>query len=85
MRGCEQHSQKDVSFFSPTPSSVSLRMVLALAHQKKYEIRCGDISAAFLHAEISERVIVRQPKEWKGASGRLLGFCSAHSSAFAAP
>ena len=61
--------QKDVSFFSPTPSSVSLRMVLALAHQKKYEIRFGDISAAFLHAEINERVIVRPPKEWKGPAG----------------
>ncbi len=61
--------QKDASFFSPTPSSVSLRLVLALAHQRSYDIRFGDISAAFLHAEINERVMVRPPKEWKGPAG----------------
>jgi hypothetical protein len=57
-RGFEQHLQKDASFFSPTPSSVSLRLVLALAHQRNCDIRFGDISAAFLHAEINDRFLV---------------------------
>ena len=60
VRSYEQHLQKDVSFFSQTPSSVSLRMVLPLAHQRSYDTRCGDISAASLHAEINE---------WKGPAG----------------
>ncbi len=69
VRGFEQHLQTAVSCFSPTPSSGSLRLVLALAHQRNYDIRFGDISAAFLHAEINDRVIVRPPKERKGPAG----------------
>ena len=61
MRGCERRLQRGISFFSPTPSSVSLRLVLALAHQRSYDIRFDDISAAFQHTEINERVIARQP------------------------
>ena len=55
VRGFEQRLQKDVSCFSPTPSSVSLRIVWALAHQRTYDIRFGDITATSLHADIDER------------------------------
>ena len=33
-RLCVPRLQKDASFFNPTPSSVSLRLILALAHQR---------------------------------------------------
>ncbi len=44
---------------------MSLRSALAVEQHRHCDIRFGDISAAFLHAEINERVSVRR-KEWKG-------------------
>ncbi|CAM9483391.1 unnamed protein product [Choristocarpus tenellus] len=44
--------------FAPTPSPASLKMVLALAADKDWELKHWDVKQAFIQADISEEISV---------------------------
>ena len=56
---------KSDEHFAPTPTDETTRIIEAYAVQKGFKMRTADVSAAFLHADEEERVIVRPPKEWQ--------------------
>ncbi|CAM9893846.1 unnamed protein product, partial [Choristocarpus tenellus] len=45
--------------FPPTPLPASLRMILALAAEKDWELKHWDVKQTFLQTEISEEIFVR--------------------------
>ncbi|CAM9579224.1 unnamed protein product, partial [Choristocarpus tenellus] len=45
--------------FAPTPSPASLKMVLALAAGKDWELKHWDVKQAFIQAGISEEIFIR--------------------------
>ena len=56
---------KSDEHFAPTPTDKTTRIIEAYAVQKGFKMRKADVSAACLHADEEERVIVRPPTEWQ--------------------
>ena len=50
--------------FAPTPLGAHLKVVLVRAQCYGHRVQLGDVSRAFLHAPLSEPVVVQPPKEW---------------------
>ena len=64
------HTEK----YSPTPATVSIRMLLAMAAANDGELRHFDAEQAFLKADIDEEIYIEIPEEFQkfpGAVGRL--------------
>ena len=63
----ERELEDDLTFAS-TPLLLSLKILLLFAIQKGYTIIFGDVSTAFLHAELKsgDVIHVRPPKEYYG-------------------
>ena len=66
VQGCYQDSSSiDVdSIYASTPSLVTLRLLLVMSLARSWEISLADISTAFLHAAIEDKVHVWPPAEY---------------------
>ena len=58
-----QHINKGTPLdtYAPTLGQMSARFIFAVAQKQKWPVGLGDITAAFLHAFLRDRVIVRPP------------------------
>ena len=65
-RGCFQEASKldSDTLYASTPSLVTLRLMLTLAIARGWAISLADISTAFLHALLTEKVFVIPPVEY---------------------
>lgn len=54
--------------FSPVVKTTTIRVVLTIALTKKWSIRKLDVSNAFLHGDLAEKVYMKQPKGFEDAS-----------------
>ncbi len=61
--------EKSDEHVAPTPTDETTRIVEAFAVNKKHKMRTADVSAAFLHADEEDRIIVRPPAEWRATAG----------------
>ena len=60
--------------FAPTSNMSTIRMVLAQAAQRDWEIHQVDIKSAYLYAEVKEEIYMRAPPGYlkKGDEGKVL-------------
>lgn len=49
------------ALYAPASSPVTLRLLLSVALQRRWELRTADVSTAFLHAPLPEPVLFRPP------------------------
>ena len=71
IRGDLEGGKEKVRSDSPTASKEAVKLVLTIAANEKFAIKCGDIKSAYLQGELLKRKIyVRPPKEAK-ADGKL--------------
>ena len=62
-QGCSQRFGLDYEeTFSPVVRLESIRSAIALGAQHKLQLRQMDLSTAFLHGELTEKVYMKQPK-----------------------
>ncbi|CAI7792804.1 unnamed protein product [Closterium sp. NIES-53] len=52
--------------FSPTPKMTTLRVLLHIAAQRDYELRCLDFNTAFLQGSLHEEIWLRRPPGFTG-------------------
>ena len=57
---------------SPVASLASIRSTLALAAQNNWEIHHIDISSAYLHTVLTEKLYIRRPQGFKLANGKII-------------
>jgi hypothetical protein len=57
--------------FAPVVKSQTIRILLAIATMCDYEVRQIDFVTAFLNAELSDEIYMRQPKEFDDGTGRI--------------
>ena len=74
VRGFEQ-AFTDAETASPTPSLTTMLTLLTLGLATGMEIHTGDVSTAFLHAPMTEEVLVQPPPELMGTKYCPEGFC----------
>ena len=74
VRGFEQ-AFTDVETASPTPSLTTMLTLLSLGVSTGMHINTGDVSTAFLHAPLTEEVLVQPPKELVGTKYCPEGHC----------
>ena len=74
VRGFEQ-AFTDVETASPTPSLTTMLTLLSLGVSTGMQINTGDVSTAFLHAPLTEEVLVQPPKELIGTKYCPEGHC----------
>ena len=48
--------------FSPVSRMDSIRMVLAIASSKRWEVHHMDVKSAFLHGDLEEEIYMKQPE-----------------------
>ena len=56
------HGMKYNKTFSPVARMDSIRMVLAIATSKKWEVHHMDVKSAFLYGDLEEEIYMRQPE-----------------------
>lgn len=62
-QGCSQQDEIDYNAtFSPVVKTTTIRVVLTIALSNKWSIRQLDVSNAFLHRDLTEKVYVKQPE-----------------------
>ena len=72
MRGDTEKNKHLIPVDSPTVNKITLKLMLTIAKSKGWEIRCSDVSRAFLQTdEISREVLVIPPKEAKVSFGKV--------------
>lgn len=75
IKGCSQKAGVDYSeTFFPVARFESIRILLALAAAKDYEISQFDIKTAFLHGDLKEEIFMLQPTRFDNGSGRVCKF-----------
>ena len=47
--------------FTPVARMDSIRLVLAIATSKRWEVNHMDVKSAFLHGDLEEEIYIRQP------------------------
>ena len=57
MQGVDYHE-----IFAPVGKMDSIRLVLAIASSKKWEVHHMDVKSAFLHGDLEEEIYMRQPE-----------------------
>jgi hypothetical protein len=69
----QQYGVDYTEVFAPVARMDTVRMIVALAAQRKWKIYQLDVKSAFLHGKLSENVFVEQPKgyEKKGSEGKV--------------
>ena len=71
IRGDLEGGKENIRSDSPTATKEAVKLVLTIAANEKFSIKCGDIKSAYLQGELLERKIyVRPPKEAR-AEGKL--------------
>ena len=70
VRGCHQEVDPDDTYAS-TPSLITLKLLLTLAVAHGWHILAGDVSAAFLHALLTDEVFAIPPVEYYPNGGAL--------------
>jgi len=63
VQGCQQALDSTVDIFAATPSLVTLLTMITIAIAKNWTMSTGDVSTAFLHADLTEEVYVKPPPE----------------------
>jgi len=64
-QGCTQKFGLDYEeTFSPVVRFESVRTVVALGAQHRFQLHQMDVSTAFLHGELNEEVYMKQPEEF---------------------
>jgi len=62
-KGYQQKEGKDfISTYSPTAQSDSLRITIAIASLNKWNLKQLDIKAAYLNADLNEKIYIKIPK-----------------------
>ena len=51
--------------FAPTPGSTVLKIMLVMAEHHGWSVKFFDISRAFLHTPVRERVFLKAPPEYR--------------------
>ena len=74
VRGFEQ-LWTDALTASPTPSLTTLLTLLTLGISTDMKINTGDVSTAFLHANLTEDIFVLPPAELQGTERCPAGYC----------
>lgn len=71
--GNEQVEGQDFhATYAPTPSPELLRLFLTIAANKDWEVHQADVKSAYVHAPLSEELIMEVPKGISGMSGKVL-------------
>ncbi len=66
VKGFLQEQGRDFEHsFAPTTSAETLRALLTVAAVRDWEVHQMDVSAAYLHAELDERVIIEPPEGYE--------------------
>ncbi|MBW0527798.1 hypothetical protein O181_067513 [Austropuccinia psidii MF-1] len=58
--------------FAPTPSSATLRALLEIASVKHWKVTTFDVTAAYLHSNITNTIFVKPPPGLLGQEGKVL-------------
>ena len=74
VRGFEQ-LWTDAFTASPTPSLTTLLTLLTLAISTNMQVNTGDVSTAFLHANLTEEIFVLPPPELQNTDRCPTGYC----------
>ena len=62
-KGFSQVEERDFhETYSPTAKMSTIRIVLSLAVQNRYQLRQLDISTAYLNAKIDKDILMKQPE-----------------------
>lgn len=70
IKGCSQQEGIDYSeTFSPVAKFESIRMIVSMS--PNYEMQQFDVPSAFLHAELTEEVYMKQPEGFEDGSNRV--------------
>ena len=63
VRGCFQETMDQDDVFASTPTLVTLRVLLLMTLSRCWTAMTCDISAAFLHAPMTDRILMKPPSE----------------------
>ena len=64
VRGCFQETMDQDDVFASTPTLVTLRVLLLMTLSRCWTATTCDISTAFLHAPMTERILMKPPSEY---------------------
>ena len=62
VRGCFQETMDQDDVFASTPTLVTLRVLLLMTLSRCWTATTCDISTAFLHAPMTERILMKPPR-----------------------
>lgn len=80
IKGCSQKAGQDYSEgFSPVARYQSIRIVLAIATAKDFELVQFDVKTAFLYGDLDEIIYMEQPDGYKDGTDRI---CLLHRSLY---
>ena len=64
VRGCFQETMDQDDVFASTPTLVTLRVLLLMTLSRCWTATTCDISTAFLHAPMTDRILMKPPSEY---------------------
>ena len=65
VRGFNEQIDNLTDTFAATPTLATLKLLISVAISRGYHIYLGDISVAFLHADVIQEVIVQPPPDYQ--------------------